>query len=160
MLTIKAEVQRDKQRNDGSYNVKIRFTYERKVRRLSSSLFVTAKDLTKSLSFKDGTPIKREIDDLVRYYQDKCAHFQIESKCYTLDEIINCLDEERERNRSVDFIQFAREWIANTEVKGVKNYKSAVNTLIRYVNKEHLNVNDITVTFLNGFIKFLNREGG
>ena len=61
MLTIKAEVQRDKQRNDGSYNVKIRFTYERKVRRLSSSLFVTAKDLTKSLSFKDGTPIKREI---------------------------------------------------------------------------------------------------
>lgn len=58
MLTIKAEVQRDKQRNDGSYNVKIRFTYERKVRRLSSSLFVTAKDLTKSLSFKDGTPIK------------------------------------------------------------------------------------------------------
>ena len=158
MLTIKAEVQRDKQRNDGSYNVKIRFTYERKVRRLSSSLFVAAKDLTKSLSFKDGTPIKREIDDLVRYYQDKCAHFQIESKCYTLDEIINCLDEERERNRSVDFIQFAREWIANTEVKGVKNYKSAVNTLIRYVNKEHLNVNDITVTFLNGFIKFLNKE--
>lgn len=158
MLTIKAEVQRDKQRNDGSYNVKIRFTYERKVRRLSSSLFVTAKDLTKSLSFKDGTPIKREIDDLVRYYQDKCAHFQIESKCYTLDEIINCLDEERERNRSVDFIQFAREWIANTEVKGVKNYKSAVNALIRYVNKEHLNVNDITVTFLNGFIKFLNKE--
>ena len=156
MLTIKAEGQ--KQTKDGSYNVKIRFTYERKVRRLSSSLFVTAKDLTKSLSFKDGTPIKREIDDLVRYYQDKCAHFQIESKCYTLDEIINCLDEERERNRSVDFIQFAREWIANTEVKGVKNYKSAVNALIRYVNKEHLNVNDITVTFLNGFIKFLNKE--
>lgn len=59
MLTIKAEVQRDKQRNDGSYNVKIRFTYERKVRRLSSSLFVTAKDLTKSLSFKDGTAYQR-----------------------------------------------------------------------------------------------------
>lgn len=33
-----------------------------------------------------------------------------------------------------------------------------MNTLIRYVNKEHLNVNDITVTFLNGFIKFLNKE--
>lgn len=158
MLTIKAEVQRDKQRNDGSYNVKIRFTYERKVRRLSSSLFVTAKDLTKSLSFKDGTPIKREIDDLVRYYQDTCAHFQIESKCYTLDEIINCLNEERERNRTVDFIQFAREWLANTEVKGAKNYKSALNALIRYVNQEHLNVNDITVTFLNGFMKFLNKE--
>ena len=52
MLTVRAEVQKDKQRNDGSYNVKIRLTYERKVRRLSSNLFVTPKDLTKSLSLK------------------------------------------------------------------------------------------------------------
>lgn len=61
MLTVRAEVQKDKQRNDGSYNVKIRLTYERKVRRLSSNLFVMPKDLTKSLSFKEGTPIKRKL---------------------------------------------------------------------------------------------------
>lgn len=66
MLTIKAEVQQDKQRNDGTYNVKVRFTHERKVKRLSTSLFATPKDLTKSFDFKKGTTIKREVDNLIR----------------------------------------------------------------------------------------------
>lgn len=158
MLTVRAEVQKDKQRSDGSYNVKIRLTYERKVKRLSSNLFVTPKDLTKSLSFKEGTSIKREIDNLVHYYQDKCAHLRLESKNYSLDEIINYLNDERERNKTVDFIQFAKEWIANTEIKGVKNYKCALNALIRYLNKDSLNINEITVSFLNGFMGFLNKE--
>lgn len=158
MLTVRAEVQKDKQRSDGSYNVKIRLTYERKVKRLSSNLFVTPKDLTKSLSFKEGTSIKREIDNLVHYYQDKCAHLRLELKNYSLDEIINYLNDERERNKTVDFIQFAKEWIANTEIKGVKNYKCALNALIRYLNKDSLNINEITVSFLNGFMGFLNKE--
>ena len=53
MLTIKAEVQRDKQRSDGTYNVKVRFTLNRNVRRLSTSLFVTSKELTKSFKFRE-----------------------------------------------------------------------------------------------------------
>lgn len=61
MLTIKAEVQQDKQRSDGTYNVKIRFTLDRKVKRLSTSLFVTSKELTKSFKFKEDTPIKRRL---------------------------------------------------------------------------------------------------
>ena len=40
MLTIKAEIQQDKQRSDGTYNVKMRFTLDRKVKRLSTNLFV------------------------------------------------------------------------------------------------------------------------
>ena len=58
MLTIKAEVQQDKQRSDGTYNVKMRFTLDRKVKRLSTNLFVTPQDLTKSFkrkhSYKKG----------------------------------------------------------------------------------------------------------
>lgn len=60
MLTIKAEVQQDKQRSDGTYNVKMRFTLDRKVKRLSTNLFVTPQDLTKSYKFKENTPIKKK----------------------------------------------------------------------------------------------------
>ena len=66
MLTIKAMVKKDGLRVDRKYNVKLCFTYNRKVKRLSTSLFVSAEDLTKSLSFKDGTEIKRKVDKLVR----------------------------------------------------------------------------------------------
>ena len=64
MLTIKAEIKRSELKVDGTYNVKIRFTLDRKVKRLSTNLFVTQQDLTKSLKFKEDTSIKREVDRL------------------------------------------------------------------------------------------------
>ena len=54
MLTIKAEIKKSELKVDGTYNVKIRFTLDRKVKRLSTNLFITSKDLTKSLKFKEG----------------------------------------------------------------------------------------------------------
>ena len=45
MLTISAEIKKDGKRLDGTYNVKLRFTLGRKVKRKSTSLFATSKDL-------------------------------------------------------------------------------------------------------------------
>ncbi|MCI1682642.1 MAG: hypothetical protein LKI39_08820 [Bacteroides sp.] len=56
----------------------MRLTQDRKIKRLSSSLFVTAKGLTKSFNSKEGTSIKRKIDNLIYTYQEKCAKLQVE----------------------------------------------------------------------------------
>ena len=61
MLTIKAEIKRSELKVDGTYNVKIRFTLDRKVKRLSTNLFVTQQDLTKSLKFKEDTSGKSSV---------------------------------------------------------------------------------------------------
>ena len=55
MLIIKSEIKKQEQKLDGTYNVKLRFTLGRKVKRLSTSLFVTNKDLTKD--FENQTDI-------------------------------------------------------------------------------------------------------
>lgn len=156
MLTIKAEVQRDKQRSDGTYNVKVRFTQDRKVKRLSSSLFVTSKDLTKSFNFKEGTTVKREVDKLIQTYQEKCAKLQLEVNHYTLDDIFSFLKSEREQTQSIDFIQYCKEWLETTGIKGKKNYQSALNSFISYLGKEHLKTNEVTSQLLNGFKAHLN----
>lgn len=156
MLTIKAEVQRDKQRSDGTYNVKVRFTQDRKVKRLSSSLFVTSKDLTKSFNFKEGTTVKREVDKLIQTYQEKCAKLQLEVNHYTLDDIFSFLKSEREQTQSIDFIQYCKEWLETTGIKGKKNYQSALNSFISYLGKEHLKTDEVTSQLLNGFKAHLN----
>ena len=156
MLTIKAEVQRDKQRNDGTYNVKVRFTQDRKVKRLSSSLFVTSKDLTKSFNFKEGTTVKREVDKLISTYQEKCAKLQLEVNHYTLDDIFSFLKLEREQKQSIDFIQYCKEWLETTDIKGKKNYQSALNSFISYLGKDHLKTDEVTSQLLNGFKAHLN----
>ena len=158
MLTIRARIKKQEQKLDGTYNVKLRFTLDRKVKRLSTSLFVTNKDLSKDLKIKQTSPIKQEVDSLIRSYQEKCAKLQIELNHYTLDEVMDYIDGERQKQRTIDFIKFSREWIASTTIKGASNYTSALNALIRFIGKEELNVNLITFDFLENFKAFLNKE--
>lgn len=60
------------------YNIKIRFTLDRKIKKLSTNLFVISKDLSKSLKIKDDTPIKREIDRLALYYIELCLNLKLD----------------------------------------------------------------------------------
>ena len=158
MLTIKAEIKKSELKVDGTYNVKIRFTLDRKVKRLSTNLFITSKDLTKSLKFKEDTSIKRAIDRLVLYYREQCFKLQLDHNHYSLDEIIEFLNGEQEKQQTIDFIKFSREWIASTTIKGAPNYTTAINALVRFVGKEELDINLITLDFLESFKAFLNKE--
>ena len=158
MLTIKAEIKKSELKVDGTYNVKIRFTLDRKVKRLSTNLFITSKDLTKSLKFKEDTSIKRAIDGLVLYYREQCFKLQLDQNHYSLDEIIEFLNGEQEKQQTIDFIKFRREWIASTTIKGAPNYTTAINALVRFVGKEELDINLITLDFLESFKAFLNKE--
>ena len=158
MLTINAEIKSDGKKVDGTYNVKLRFTLGRKIRRRATSLFVTPKDLTKELKIKVSSPIKREVDNLIRSYQEKCAALQIELNHYTIDEVMDFLDGERLKQQTIDFVKFSREWIASTSIKGAPNYTTAINALVRFIGKEELDINLVTQDFLEGFKSFLNKE--
>ena len=158
MLTIKAMIKKDGMRVDRKYNVKLCFTYKQKVKRLSTSLFASPEDLTKSLTFIDGTPIKRKVDKLVNSYREMCDKLQVDANNYTLDEIIELLKADEERQKPVDFIQFCKCWITTTTIKGKKNYQSAVNAFISYIGTEHLEASKITASVLNGFMEHLTKQ--
>ena len=51
MLIIRAEVRKEQVRKDGSFNIKIRITQNRKIKRLSTKLFAkkSAKDYRKQI---------------------------------------------------------------------------------------------------------------
>ena len=100
MLTINAEIKSDGKRLDGTYNVKLRFTLDRKMRRQGTSLFATPSDLTKDLRIKQSSPLKREVDNLIRSYQERCAKLQIELNRYTIDEVMDYLNGEREKQQT------------------------------------------------------------
>ena len=73
MLTINAEIKKNEQRSDKTYNVKPRFTLNRKIKRLSTTIFVTPKDLTKEFKIKQSSPFYKEVNELICDYQEKCA---------------------------------------------------------------------------------------
>lgn len=158
MLTIKAEIKRQEQKADGTYNIKVRFTLNRKVKRLSTSLFIKPSDLTMTGNFKKGTAIYKEIEQLVTGYQQKCDAMQIDINGYTLDEIFKRLKFGEQKDKEIDFIQFSRQWIAKATIKGASNYKTVINSLISFMGKEELNIKEVTVSFLNKYAQYLNQR--
>ena len=158
MLTINAEIKKDGLRSNGTYNVKLRFTLDRKMRRVATSLFATGKDLTKDLKIKQNSPIKKEVDTLIRNYQEKCAQLQIELNHYTIDEVMDYLQGERQKQVPINFISFSRDWVASSTIKGAPNYTTAINALVRFIGKDELDINHITLEFLEQFKAFLIEE--
>lgn len=157
MLTFKAEVLKSKQKSDGTYNVKIRMTYNREVKRLSTNIFVRQEDLTKSFKLKNPKFIK-EADAIVRYYQETCAKLQLDINHYTLDDILIHLKGEQKKAQEIDFIQFSRGWIAHVTIKGAENYTSAINSFVQFLGKDNLCINKLTTSLLKDFMDYLVRK--
>lgn len=155
MLTFKAEVLRSKQKSDGTYNVKIRLTHNRAVKRLATHLFVRPEDLTKSFKLKNPKFIK-EADIIVRKYQEICAKLQLDFNNYTLEDILAYIKAEQRKNQDIDFIKFSREWITKATIKGVENYTTSINAFILFLGKEELNINQLNKSLLERFSAFIN----
>lgn len=154
MLTCKAEVLKSKQKSDGTYNVKIRMTYNREVKRLATNIFVRQEDLTKSFKLKNPKFIQ-EADAIVRYYQEECAKLQVDINHYTMGDIIALLKEGQKKSQEIDFIQFSREWIACATIKGAANYTSAINAFVQFLGKDKLIIQQMTTSLLKNFMDYL-----
>ena len=155
MLTIKAEVQKDRKRNDGSYNVKIRFTKDRTVKRISTNLFATDADLTSDLKLREDSLTKQEADRLVLRYRTMVNSLHLDSKNSDVSEIVNRLVCKEESEKPIDFIAFSKKWISETTIKGKDNYTTALNSFIRFLGKEELEIKKITVDLLEQYHDYI-----
>lgn len=146
-------------RADGSYNVKIRVTYKRKSKRLSTHLYAEKKDLTKDLDFREG-PVRRKAYDIAKEMQDICAEIDfLELQGMEVDDIIKVIDAKAETKKKfrLDFIEYMRQK-SLTKGPSARLYVTAANALDRYMKGRTLDISDITVRFLRSFEEFIKTE--
>lgn len=155
MLTIKAEVQKDRKRMDGTYNVKIRFTKDRVVKRISTDLFATDADLTADLKLKEGMVIKQEADRLVLHYRTMYNTLHLDSENCDVNEIVNCLLCKEETEKPIDFIAFSKNWISNTSIRSKAIYSNSLNAFIRFLGKDELEIKKLTVDLLEQYRDYI-----
>ena len=155
MLTIKAEVQKDKKRMDGTYNVKLRFTKDRAVKRISTDIFATEADLTPKLKFKENTNTKQEIDKLVLHYRTLLTTLHIDTENLDLNEIVMRLQNKDEAEKPIDFIAFSKNWIATAPIKSKDTYTTGLNAFIRFIGKDELDIKKITVDLLEQYRDYI-----
>ena len=155
MLTIRAEVLKDKKRMDGTYNVKVRFIKDKKVKRVSTDLFATDSDLTSDLKLKEESIVKQEADRLVLHYRTMVNSLHFDSENCDVSEIVNRLLCKEEAEKPIDFIAFSKKWISETTIKGKDNYTTALNSFIRFLGKEELEIKKITVDLLEQYRDYI-----
>ena len=155
MLTIKAEIEKGKVRNDGTYNVRIRFTKDRVVKRISTNLFATEADLTADFKLKEDSIVKQEADRLVLHYRTMFNAMHLDSENYDVGEIVNRLLNKDEADKPIDFIAFSKNWIATAPIKSKDIYTTALNAFIRFIGKNELDIKEITVDLLEQYRDYL-----
>ena len=155
MLTIRAEVLKDKKRSDGTYNVKVRFIKDKKVKRISTDLFVTGADLTADFKLKEDSMVKQEADRLVLHYRTMFNTMHLDSDYYNVNEIVNRLLNKEECEKPIDFIAFCKNWIVTKPIGSRDIYTTSLKAFMRFIGKEELDIKRITVDLLEKYCDYI-----
>lgn len=167
MSTFKPVILPTQKRSDGSYNVKIRLTHNRKSKYIKTPYYVMGKDIVKKK--KDG---KEEIKIKNQAILDKVEEIIVEYKKALLplgmkiaDWDVNMLAEHLTASPdtfTLNFIKYGFEHgdklISKGKISTGKSYHIAMRSLIRFVGRDSLDISEITVKFLQSYENFLREE--
>lgn len=157
MATFKIEIQN--KRADGTYNLRIRVTHNTVVRRISTNLYVTGEELTRSKKLKEGkTALLAE--DLIKKCRETCNSMGMEIQNMSIDTLVDRLKSALKGGETfrLDFIKFAEEKILNLSSGTAMIYRTAINTLRRFIMRDELDISEINVSFLRAFERFIEAE--
>lgn len=144
-------------RSDKTWNVLIRLTHERKVRYISTTMYVSKKDLTAGFKIKNQQIIDK-CEELIKIYRGKINKLNLELNSMDIDSIVDYLKAKEEKS-GIDFIAFARRWcISHPEIKGIKNYTTALNSFCTFFGRETILCNEVTAQKLKEFEDYLSEK--
>lgn len=149
MATFKAVIKKGNKRADGTWNVVIRFTHNSKVRFIPTTMYINKKDITASFKIKNANILDR-CNDLIKEYRSRLSELSLEFNDIDIDTIVSYIRQKKE-NKGVSFTIFAAKWIEESTIKGIKNYKTALNALCSFVGRDNILCEEINVKTMKAF---------
>ena len=149
MATFKAMIKKGNKKADGTWNVVIRFTHKTKVRFIPTTLYITKKDITASFKIKNANILDR-CNDIIKEYRSRLGELSLEFNDIDIDTIVSYIRQKKE-NKGVSFTRFAAKWIEESTIKGIKNYKTALNALCSFVGRDDILCEEINVKTMKAF---------
>lgn len=149
MATFKAMIKKGNKKADGTWNVVIRFTHKTKVRFIPTTIYITKKDITASYKIKNANILDR-CNDIIKEYRNRLSELSLEFNDIDIDTIVSYIRQKKE-NKGVSFTDFAAKWIKESTIKGIKNYKTALNALCSFVGRDNILCEEINVKTMRAF---------
>lgn len=121
-------------------------------------MYVTKKDITSGFKIKNQQIIDR-CEELIKIYREKIYKLNLELNAIDIDAIAEYLKSSKDDKSGIDFILFAKKWCAShPEIKGMKNYTTALNSFCTFFGRESILCNEVTVQKLKEFEEYLSEK--
>ena len=167
MATFKYLILPHHLKEDGTYNVKIRVTQRGKSKYIKTNYYVSSADITKKKGEgKEKIKIKNQaiidlMEELIIGYKKKLNAEGLKVDLWDVDRIVDFLTKD-DNHFKLNFIDYGRKIADELQRDGrlgtAKNYRIAINALIRFLGNDDLDINNITASFMIAFEKFLKSE--
>lgn len=157
--TFRPVVYAHHKRKDGTFNVKINVYLNGKERRLPTTIYCTKNDLTRTHHIKSQDIINKcnvLIERMHKAISD-ISTFELEGRDvdWLIGRIKSKLTAETFR---LDFLAFAGDFVAGMNEGTARTYKTAINTFVRFLGRDSIDINDITKRLLLEFVEFCDNE--
>lgn len=150
MATLKAMILKNNKRSDNMWNIVIRLTHNRMSRMIPTSMYVSKKDITSSFKIKNAQ-ILEKCDMLIAEYRKRLNELDLELNDFPIDAIVKQL-KRKESAEDVSFTDFVNLWFKkNADKKGLRNYKTSVNSFKRFIGHENISCKELNVKTLKSF---------
>ena len=136
-------------RSDKTWSVHIRFTHNNKTRYIPTTMYISKKDITASFKIKNANILDR-CNDIIKEYRSRLSELSLEFNDIDIDTIVSYIRQKKENN-GVSFTEFASKWIEESIIKGIKNYKTALNALCSFVGRDNILCEEINVKTMKAF---------
>lgn len=153
MITFEPVIYEYQKREDGTYYVMIRITYKGKQMHQSTNVLVDQSQITHSLKICDGN-VNDNLAGIIRNMQDVVATIP-ESQLEQMEckDVLLYIRNYREKpDFSLDFFEFADQFIAGQKASIASSYRNAVNSFKGYIG-DKIDINDITSTHLLRYVE-------
>ncbi len=140
-------------RQDKTWKVFIRLTYKRKIRYIQTSMSVCKKDITASFKIKNQEILDR-CNEIIKEYRSRANDLNLEFNDFDIDRLIEELNKKTDTD-SLSFTDYANKWLEQSKIKGVKNYKTALNSFKHFFGKDNIPFSEITVNTMKKYVESL-----
>lgn len=165
MVTVNYELRAEGANKKGSIPIYIRITKDREKKRVRFFVDATSDDVTASGEIKNMR-LEMMLTDELQKYRHKIYDAGPAIETWSIDKVVEYLTgDERKAEFRLDFIQFGRELTAKLLAEGkisaktAKCYGTALNTLVKFLDKESVDINDINKAMLLKMMDWFTANG-
>lgn len=157
---------------DGSINVKLRFTFNRRPAVFSTSIFVQEDDLVKQRPGEENKAreiknlrIRRKVEDLIREYEDAANEFDpYLFPDWTVTEVAKYLDKIVHKDSfRLSFVEFGNKFIEikdKSSHQAALNYKAALSSFCEFLGVHDFDISRITSAKMREYENWLKEKFG